>query len=212
MFGSVPVSSPFCTGELSEVVLDGQGDSDGEQHKARGAAEMRLQRREAREQNADLADATREQDGDRNDGKRGHETEDGRQKNGRVPFDGKRNKRPEIERGGCRTEGERKECAQKERAKQGMCGANRSVSFLKSVHVLCADLFAMRTRLSMTGTSTRTPTTVASATGEVGPKSEIATTTESSKKFEAPIIAAGAAIACGRFNWRQMKRETKKIM
>jgi len=52
----------------------------------------------------------------------------------------------------------------------------------------------------MTGTSTKTPTTVANATGEVGPKSEIATATASSKKFEAPIIPAGAAIEWSSFN------------
>lgn len=52
----------------------------------------------------------------------------------------------------------------------------------------------------MTGTSTSTPTIVASATALVGPKSAIATATESSKKFEAPIIPAGAATQWGSFN------------
>jgi len=61
-------------------------------------------------------------------------------------------------------------------------------------------LLAILTRVSMTGTSTKTPTTVANATGEVGPKSEIATATASSKKFEAPIIPAGAAIEWSSFN------------
>ena len=46
----------------------------------------------------------------------------------------------------------------------------------------------------MTGTSTRTPTTVASATGEDVPKRETATATDNSKKLDAPIIAAGAMI------------------
>ena len=54
--------------------------------------------------------------------------------------------------------------------------------------------FAIFTRISMTGTSVRTPTTVARAAGEYVPKSAMATATESSKKFDAPIIPAGAAI------------------
>ena len=45
-------------------------------------------------------------------------------------------------------------------------------------------LFAILTRASITGTSTRTPTTVASAAGEVVPKSAIATATDSSKKLD----------------------------
>ena len=39
-----------------------------------------------------------------------------------------------------------------------------------------------------------TPTTVASAAPEFNPKRLIATATASSKKFEVPIMAAGAAI------------------
>ena len=54
-------------------------------------------------------------------------------------------------------------------------------------------LFAIFTSTSITGTSTKTPTMVAKATGEVVPKSAIATATDSSKKFDAPIIPAGAA-------------------
>lgn len=41
----------------------------------------------------------------------------------------------------------------------------------------------MLTRLSITGTSTKTPTVVAKATGESAPKREIATATASSKKW-----------------------------
>lgn len=55
-------------------------------------------------------------------------------------------------------------------------------------------LFAIFTSVNIIGTSTRTPTIVASTTGEVGPNKEIATATASSKKFDAPIIPAGAAI------------------
>jgi hypothetical protein len=44
---------------------------------------------------------------------------------------------------------------------------------------------------SITGTSTSTPTTVASAAPEFRPNSEIATATASSKKFEVPIRQAG---------------------
>ena len=50
---------------------------------------------------------------------------------------------------------------------------------------------------SMTGTSTRTPTTVASAAPESAPNSVIATATASSKKLLAPISAPGAATLWG---------------
>ena len=46
---------------------------------------------------------------------------------------------------------------------------------------------------SITGTSTRTPTTVARAAPEEGPKSVMATATASSKKLLAPMRAPGAA-------------------
>ena len=46
----------------------------------------------------------------------------------------------------------------------------------------------------MTGTSTSTPTTVANAAAEFKPNNEIATATASSKKFDVPIRAQGAAI------------------
>ena len=46
----------------------------------------------------------------------------------------------------------------------------------------------------MTGTSTSTPTTVASAAPEFRPNKEIAAATANSKKFDVPIRQAGAAI------------------
>jgi len=52
----------------------------------------------------------------------------------------------------------------------------------------------------MTGTSTRTPTTVASAAPEAGPKSVIATATASSKKLLAPMSAPGEATLCSTLN------------
>ena len=54
-------------------------------------------------------------------------------------------------------------------------------------------LFAIFTNISITGTSTNTPTTVASAAPDCNPKREIATATDNSKKLLAPIIPAGAA-------------------
>ena len=54
--------------------------------------------------------------------------------------------------------------------------------------------FAILTNSSMTGTSTKTPTTVASVAPDDRPNSEIATATASSKKFDAPIMPHGAAI------------------
>jgi len=59
---------------------------------------------------------------------------------------------------------------------------------------LCRVLFAIATNVSITGTSTNTPTTVTSVAPESNPNRTIATATESSKKLLAPIIAAGAAI------------------
>ena len=61
---------------------------------------------------------------------------------------------------------------------------------------------AKATSESITGTSMRTPTTVASAAPDESPKRLIATATASSKKFEVPIIAAGAAMSKGSFNTR----------
>lgn len=60
--------------------------------------------------------------------------------------------------------------------------------------------FAIFTRITITGTSTSTPTIVANATGVCAPNREIATATDHSKKLDAPIIPARAAISCGNFN------------
>ncbi len=49
----------------------------------------------------------------------------------------------------------------------------------------------------MTGTSTSTPTTVASAAPEFSPNRLMATATASSKKLDVPIKAAGAAMSNG---------------
>jgi len=49
----------------------------------------------------------------------------------------------------------------------------------------------IQTTDSITGTSTRTPTTVASATLELKPNRLMATATASSKKFDAPISTDG---------------------
>lgn len=59
----------------------------------------------------------------------------------------------------------------------------------------CAVLFAISTKNSIVGTSVNTPTVVASAAGESIPNNAIATATDSSKKFDAPIIPAGAAMS-----------------
>jgi hypothetical protein len=57
---------------------------------------------------------------------------------------------------------------------------------------------AKATSDSITGTSTSTPTTVTSAAPEFRPNRPMATATASSKKFDVPISAQGAAILCGR--------------
>ena len=58
-------------------------------------------------------------------------------------------------------------------------------------------MFAIFTRNSITGTSVNTPTVVASAAGEVVPNRATATATANSKKLDAPIIPASAAMRCG---------------
>ena len=55
-------------------------------------------------------------------------------------------------------------------------------------------LFTNLTSINITGTSVSTPTTVTKTTGEEAPNNVIATATDSSKKSEAPINPAGAAI------------------
>ena len=63
----------------------------------------------------------------------------------------------------------------------------------------------------MTGTSVSTPTVVARAAGLVVPNRAAATATASSKKLEAPIIPAGAAISWGSFNSLLAIYERKNI-
>jgi hypothetical protein len=53
-------------------------------------------------------------------------------------------------------------------------------------------LLAIFTNVSITGTSTKTPTTVARVAPEFNPNRTIATATDNSKKLLAPIMAAGA--------------------
>src|SRR5207249_6959287 len=71
-------------------------------------------------------------------------------------------------------------------------------------HAPCANQCFVRLQTahteSMTGTSTRTPTTVANAAPEPGPKRAIAVATASSKKLLAPIKAPGAAMEWGTFS------------
>ena len=69
----------------------------------------------------------------------------------------------------------------------------------------------MATSISITGTSTNTPTTVASAAPELRPNKAIATATASSKKLLAPIIAPGAAILWGNFHTLAQRYATKNI-
>tara|TARA_B110000467_G_C17878525_1_gene243570 strand:+ start:136 stop:327 length:192 start_codon:yes stop_codon:yes gene_type:complete len=57
--------------------------------------------------------------------------------------------------------------------------------------------FAKATRDNITGTSTRTPTTVVNAAPEFKPNRLIATATASSKKFDVPMRAHGAATLDG---------------
>lgn len=54
--------------------------------------------------------------------------------------------------------------------------------------------FAILTKNSITGTSTKTPTTVARVAPDESPNREIATATDNSKKLDAPIMPHGAAI------------------
>ena len=56
---------------------------------------------------------------------------------------------------------------------------------------------AKATSDNMTGTSTKTPTTVAKAAPEFRPNTLMATATANSKKLDVPIMAHGAATACG---------------
>ena len=73
-------------------------------------------------------------------------------------------------------------------------------------------LFAILHNKSITGTSVSTPTVVARAAGEDVPNKATATATASSKKLDAPIIPAGAAISCGSLNSLQAIYATPKII
>ena len=66
-------------------------------------------------------------------------------------------------------------------------------------------LFAIFTSVNITGTSVSTPTVVARAAGLVVSNNATATATDNSKKFDAPIIPAGAAISWGSFSNLQAK-------
>lgn len=61
-------------------------------------------------------------------------------------------------------------------------------------YTLLSNLLIHATKESITGTSTSTPTTVASAAPECNPNREIATATASSKKLDVPIRQAGPAM------------------
>ena len=69
-----------------------------------------------------------------------------------------------------------------------------SEACLKALNQCCV-LTQIRTSISITGTSISTPTTVASAAPDDSPNSIVAVAMATSKWFDAPIIAAGAASA-----------------
>src|SRR3546814_2959841 len=73
------------------------------------------------------------------------------------------------------------------------------------------DRFTIATTESITGTSTSTPTTVASAAPDFRPNSDIAAATASSKKFDAPISAAGAATHPATPNRRPRERKSTSM-
>ena len=70
---------------------------------------------------------------------------------------------------------------------------------------------AIFTKVNITGTSTRTPTTVVNVAPDDSPKRDIATATDSSKKLDAPIMAHGAAIEYGSFAKYAMKNVIPNI-
>ena len=70
---------------------------------------------------------------------------------------------------------------------------------------------AIFTKANITGTSTRTPTTVAKVAPDDSPNRDIATATDSSKKLDAPIIPHGAAIDYGSFAKYAMKNVIANI-
>ena len=70
---------------------------------------------------------------------------------------------------------------------------------------------AILTGKSIVGTSAKTPTAVAVTTGESAPKTAIATATDNSKKFDAPIMPAGAAMSCVNLIFLHAPYDIKKI-
>ena len=64
---------------------------------------------------------------------------------------------------------------------------------------------AILVRKSITGTSAKTPTMVTRTAGEEAPNKVMATATESSKKLEAPIMPAGAAMSWGNLSFMQAR-------
>ena len=69
----------------------------------------------------------------------------------------------------------------------------------------------MLTSVNIIGTSVNTPTTVAKAAPESKPNNDIATATASSKKFDAPIIPAGAATSWVNFQAFDQRYAMKNI-
>ena len=72
-------------------------------------------------------------------------------------------------------------------------------------------LLQNQTSESITGTSTRTPTTVANAAPEFRPKILIATATANSKKFDVAIKDPGATMSCGNLINLALKYVKEKI-
>lgn len=72
-------------------------------------------------------------------------------------------------------------------------------------------LFAIHTRLGIIGTSSKTPTTVASAAPLSRPKNAIATATANSKKLLAPMKETGAATLCRSFQINSIHKLWQKI-
>lgn len=81
---------------------------------------------------------------------------------------------------------------------------NRRVIYHLRLNLFSIEL-ANFTKANITGTSTRTPTTVVSVAPDNNPNKDIETATESSKKFDAPIMLQGAAIENGSFAKYAMK-------
>ena len=82
-------------------------------------------------------------------------------------------------------------------------------------HIQRLNLFSIElanfTKANITGTSTRTPTTVVSVAPDTSPNRDIETATDSSKKLDAPIMPHGAAIEYGSFAKYAMKNVIANI-